>query len=131
MPSFGKKTPFSSVHLTPFEVAYGVDANGNSPRAENVEGLGENSRFRVFSRSEIAGRGDSLDIGWLKADDSMDSNDLPAPDVLAGEAMAELTEALRELDELMRSLGANDEAEIQKKMLAEVMGLTVLEGYGD
>ncbi len=131
MPNFGKRTPFGPGHLKPFEQAYGADANGNSPRAENVEGIGELSRFRVFSRADIAARGDSLDISWLKDADSLDANDLPAPEVLAGEAMAELTEALRELDELMKALGAGDEAEVQKKLLADVMGLAVVEGAGD
>jgi len=131
MPNFGKRTPFGPGHLKPFEEAYGADANGNSPRAENVEGIGELSRFRVFTRADIAARGDSLDISWLKDANSLDANDLPAPEVLAGEAMAELTEALRELDELMKALGAGDEAEVQKKLLADVMGLAVVEGNGD
>lgn len=125
MPSFGKRTPFGSEHLKSFEEAYGEDPNGNSQRAENVEGIGELSRFRVFTRGQLRERGDSLDINWLKDADSVDANDLPTPEVLAGEAMAELTEALRELDELMKALGAGDEAELQKRMLAEVMGLAV------
>ena len=131
MSSFGKRTPFGAAHLKPFEEAYGLDANGRSPRAENVEGLVELSRFRVFTREQVRERGDSLDISWLKDADSMDAADLPAPEVLAGEAMAELTEALRELDQLMQALGAEDEAEQQKRMLAEVMGLVVAQENGD
>ncbi|MEE4464313.1 N-6 DNA methylase, partial [Azotobacter chroococcum] len=118
MPSFGKRTPFGAQHLKAFEDAYGEDPNGNSPRAENVEGIGELSRFRVFTREQIRERGDSLDISWLKDDSSIDASELPAPEVLAGEAMAELTEALRELDALMQALGAGDEATAQKRMLA-------------
>ena len=131
MPSFGKRTPFGPAHLNPFEKAYGEDPNGNSPRAENVEGIGEASRFRCFTRAQIAERGDSLDISWLKDADSVDAADLPAPELLAGEAMAELTEALRELDELMKALGAGDEALEQKRLLAEVMGLDVVEAEND
>ncbi len=131
MPNFGKRTPFGAAHLKPFEDAYGNDPNGNSPRAENVEGLGELSRFRVFTRDQIRERGDSLDISWLKDADSLDAKDLPAPEVLAGEAMAELTEALHELEELMKTLGAGDEVAAQKQLMAEVMGLAVLEGNGD
>lgn len=125
MPSFGKRTQFDAVHLKPFEDAYGKDPNGNSPRAENVEGIGENSRFRVFTREHIRERGDSLDMSWLKDADSLDASELPSPEVLAGEAMTELTEALRELDQLMQALGAGDEVEQQKRILAEVMGLDV------
>lgn len=131
MPSFGKRTPFGAAHLKPFEDAYGDDPNGNSPRAENVEGLGELSRFRVFTREQIRERSDSLDISWLKDADSLDANDLPAPEVLAGEAMAELTEALRELEELMKALGAGDEVAAQRQLMAEVMGLTVAQENGD
>lgn len=50
MPSFGKRNPFGASHLKPFEEVYGEDVNGSSPRAENVEGIGELSRFRCFPR---------------------------------------------------------------------------------
>ena len=142
MPSFGKRTPFGDAHLKPFEDAYGSDPNGNSPRAENVDGaaqgsanvaggrtpgatIGELSRFRCFTREQISERGDSLDISWLKDDNAMDAADLPAPEVLAGEAMAELTEALHELEALMEALGADDEVVAQKRLMAEVVGLDV------
>ncbi|WP_447745020.1 N-6 DNA methylase [Pseudomonas nicosulfuronedens] len=131
MPNFGKRTPFDTKYLAPFEEAYGSDANGHSPRAENVEGIGELSRFRVFTREQIRDRGDSLDISWLKNDDSLDTHELPAPEVLAGEAMAELTGALHQLEELMKALGAGDEAVAQKQLIAEVMGLTVVQENED
>ncbi|RXE33696.1 N-6 DNA methylase, partial [Xanthomonas perforans] len=121
MPSFGKRTPFGPTHLKPFEEAYGSDPNGASPRTDE----GEQGRFRCFTRAQIAERGDSLDISWLKDADSVDADSLPAPEVLAAEAMAELSEALRELDALMQALGAGDEALEQKRLLAEVMGLEV------
>lgn len=128
MPSFGKRTPFDSIHLKPFEEAYGDDVNGNSPRAENIGGIGEFSRFRVFSREQIRERGDSLDISWIKDIDSLSSSDLPSPEILAGEAMAELTEAMHELEELMKTLGAIDEVAAQKQLMAEVMGIGAAEG---
>ncbi len=43
--------------------------------------------------------------------------------MLAGEAMAELTEAMSELYQLMQALGANDEAEAQKQLIEEAFGL--------
>lgn len=131
MPSFGKRTPFGANHLQSFEEAYGADPNGNSPREGNVEGIGELSRFRVFTREQIRERGDSLDISWLKDADSIDAADLPAPEVLAGEAMAELTQALHELEELMQALGAGDEVIAQKQLMADVLGLAVVEGSED
>ena len=84
----------------------------------------ENSRWRVFSREWIReSKGDSLDISWLKDNNSVDAANLPDPEILAAEAMSELTEALRELDGLLNALGAGDEAESQKKLLAEVLGM--------
>ncbi|MEX5329665.1 N-6 DNA methylase [Pseudomonas paraeruginosa] len=130
-PNFGKRNPFGSAHLKPFEDAYGVDANGNSARAENVDGIGTLSRFRVFTRDFIRERGDSLDISWLKDADILDPTKLPAPEVLAGEAMAEMTEALHELEELMKALGAGDEVAAQKQLMAEVMGLAIAREDGD
>ena len=56
----------------------------------------------------------------------MDAADLPAPELLAAEAMGELTEALRELDGLMRALGAEDEAVAQRELVAETLGMNLV-----
>ena len=48
---------------------------------------------------------------------------LPEPDVLAAEAMNELTEALRELNGLMQALGAGDEAKVQRQLLIDALAL--------
>jgi type I restriction enzyme M protein len=140
MPSFGKRTPFTEEYLKPFEKVFGKKANGTSKRSEGewswnakeadvAEGAAENddlakSRWRVFSRDWIRDtKGDSLDISWLKDKDSVDAANLPEPEVLAAEAMSELTEALREMDGLMRALGAGDEADVQKQLLQDVLGV--------
>ena len=84
----------------------------------------QTSRWRRFSREWIRDtKGDSLDISWLKDADSLAAENLPEPDVLAAEAMSELTEALRELDGLMAALGSQDEAAAQKRLLADALGL--------
>lgn len=117
MPSFGKRTPFSASHLEPFEACY-----AENPRVDQ----GENGRWRCFSREYVRDtKGDSLDISWLKDENSVDAANLPEPEVLAAEAMSELTEALRELDGLLTALGKGDEAKVQKDLLAEVLGLEV------
>ncbi len=149
MPSFGKRTPFNDAHLSPFEKVYGKKADGSSKRTEGdwsfttestetqssskspslsasseAGGEIESSRWRCFSRDWIRDtKGDSLDISWIKDADSVDAANLPEPDVLAAEAMGELTEALRELDGLMQALGNGDEADAQKALLADVLGL--------
>lgn len=145
MPSFGKRTPFGERHLKPFEAVYGDDPNGQSLRQEgewsfnaeeiavDIDASEENqnvsddrlakARWRCFSREWIRDtKGDSLDISWLKDKGSIDAADLPAPEVLAGEAMSELVQALGELDGLMRELGAGDEADGQRVLLKEVIG---------
>ncbi|WP_274879844.1 N-6 DNA methylase [Vibrio harveyi] len=139
MNTFGKRRPLTEKHFEAFINAYGADKNGQSPREEGVyETLGnifaegeeavenviENARFRKFSRDYIRDqKGDSLDISWLKDLEATSAENLPEPEVLAGEAMAELTEAMSEIYQLMQALGANDEAEAQKQLLEEAFGL--------
>lgn len=132
MSNFGKRTPFGEQHLTPFEKVFGKKADGTSKRTEgewsfmdqDADFNLENSRWRMFTRDYIRDtKSDSLDISWLKDNDSVDAASLPEPDVLAAEAMGELTEALRELDALLAVLGAGDRAKVQKDLLAEVLGL--------
>lgn len=115
MPSFGKRAPFSREHLKPFEAVYGDQPDGTATReegewsltAEGTEKTLTTSRWRCFTREWIAKcKEDSLSIPWLKDADSVDAVDLPDPDVLAAEAMNELTEALRELDGLMAALAS-------------------------
>lgn len=63
------------------------------------------------------------DISWLKDLEATSAENLPEPEVLVGEAMTELTEAMSELYQLMLALGANDEAEAQKQLIEEAFGL--------
>ncbi len=123
MPSFGKRTAFTRDYFQDFIQCFGNDKDGNAKREELEDEVDKQSRWRAFSREAIAERGDSLDISWIKDEDIVDAADLPEPEVLAGEAMSELTEALRELSELMVALGAEDEAQAQKMMLSEALGL--------
>jgi type I restriction enzyme M protein len=114
MPSFGKRTPFTDSHLTPFEAVYGEQSDGSSPREEgewsfiddDKQNDAEHSRWRCFSREWIRdNKGDSLDISWLKDKDSIDAADLPKPDVLAQTAKTELEAALKDIDNLITALG--------------------------
>ncbi len=128
MPSFGKRTQFTKNYFDEFIQCFGSDSNGEAPReeladSENAEGQLKQGRWKVFTREQITERGDSLDISWIKDDDVIDAADLPEPDELAAEAMGELTEALRELSELMEALGCHDDAENQKILMAQALGL--------
>jgi type I restriction enzyme M protein len=101
MPKFGKRTPFTASYFEEFEVAYGDKPDGSSPRSDQ----GEAGRFRIFSRAWIAERSDSLDIAWLKDENTEDAADLPEPAVLAQEAMGELAAAMAELQGILAELG--------------------------
>ena len=100
MPSFGKRTPFTRAHFAEFEKAYGEDPLGKSKRKD----LGETGRFRKFTREEIAKRGDNLDITWLKDDSVTDHADLPEPEEIAAEIVAQLQTALEEMQALQEEL---------------------------
>ncbi len=66
---------------------------------------GESGRFRKFTREQIAERGDSLDISWLKDDSATEAQDLPEPAELAQEAINELDAAMEELRGILEELG--------------------------
>ncbi len=101
MPSFGKRTPFTRAHFAELEKAYGDDPLGKSKRKDG----GETGRFRKFTRDEITKRGDNLDISWLKDDSVTDHADLPEPEEIAAEIVAQLTTALEEMQALQEELG--------------------------
>ncbi|MBQ26205.1 N-6 DNA methylase [Alcanivorax sp.] len=104
-----------------------IDLSEDAKQTDENQGVDDqlvHSRWRCFTREWIADhKGDSLDIAWLKDSDSVDAANLPEPEVLAGEAMGELVQALGELDGLMRELGAGEEADGQKLLVAECFGL--------
>ena len=101
MPAFGKRTPLTREHFAEFEAAYGPDPHGKAPRTAT----GPEGRWQCFSREEIAARGDSLDLAWLKDDSTEDASELPEPAELAREAMEELEGALADLRAILAELG--------------------------
>jgi len=100
MPKFGKRTPLTEAHFKDFEKSYGKDANGGSQRKD----LGEDGRFRKFSRKEIADRNENLDINWLRDESSDDNNGLPEPEVLAASILDRLQTAAKEIKALQKEL---------------------------
>ena len=85
MPQFGKRTPLLRGHFAEFERAFG----------DKPDGSGE----------WVAGRGDSLDISWLKDESETGAGELPEPDLLVQEAVTELEGALVELRGILEELG--------------------------
>lgn len=93
-----KERPLAPEHFKEFEQCYGADPNGGSKRKD----LGQEGRFRKFSLSEVKERGYKLDITWLKDDSLEDSDELPEPQDLAGEAIKELEAVVDDLREILR-----------------------------
>ena len=96
MPSFGKTTPLKAEHFADFEKAY----EAQDRRAVQDE------RWNVFTRDEIAAKGNSLDLGLIRDNSVLDYNDLPDPAASAAEAAAQLEEAVDLLQSVVKELNA-------------------------
>jgi type I restriction enzyme M protein len=81
-----KDRPLTSQHFAEFEKCFGTDPNGLSKRKD----LGDEGRFRRFAGDDIKKGGYKLDVMWLKDESLEDSDELPDPQDLATEAIAEL-----------------------------------------
>jgi type I restriction enzyme M protein len=92
-----KERPLSAEHFAEFEKCYGKDPNGQSKRKD----LGEDGRFRVFSIQQVKERGYKLDFTWLRDESLEDSDELPEPQDLAAEAIAELEAVVDDLREIV------------------------------
>lgn len=94
MPSFGKTTPLKPEHFADFEAAF---------EAEDRRAV-QDERWSVFTREEIAAKGNSLDLGLIRDDSVLDYNDLPDPVDSAEETVAQLEEAVDLLNSVVREL---------------------------
>jgi type I restriction enzyme M protein len=73
---------------------------------ENRHQREESERFKAFSYEELVKRDKaSLDIFWLKDESLEDSDNLPAPEVLAAEIVESLETALGEFRAIYEELG--------------------------
>jgi type I restriction enzyme M protein len=80
-----------------------------SPSPLRGEGEGNEGRWRAYTYDEIAARDKvSLDIFWLRDESLSDSDNLPDPDVLAAEIVADLEAALEQFREIAGDLGGGD-----------------------
>lgn len=68
-------------------------------------------RWRAYDYEELVGRDKaSLDIFWLKDDALADSDNLPAPEVIAQEIVEDMEAALEQFRLIAADLGGNAEA---------------------
>jgi type I restriction enzyme M protein len=76
-------------------------------RPENRHKRKESERFHAFGYDELAKRDKAnLDIFWLKDESLEESANLPGPDVVAAEIVADLESALDEFREIATDLGS-------------------------
>lgn len=94
MPSFGKTNPLQKSHFEAFEKAY---------TAEDRRTV-KDDRWQVFTREQIAEKGNSLDLGLIRDDSVLDYNDLPDPIESAEEAASQLEEAADLLKSVVKEL---------------------------
>ncbi len=94
MPSFGKTNPLQTDHFADFEVAY---------EATDRHAV-QDERWSVFTREQIAQKGNSLDLGLIKDNSVIDYADLPDPIESGEEAIAQLEEAVALLQSVVNEL---------------------------
>jgi type I restriction enzyme M protein len=101
-PPYGKTNPLKQADFDEFCAAFGDDPWGRAERQDK----GESSRFRRFTRAEIAARGDNLDIIWLKDTSGNAEDGLQTPEEIAAAIELHLTAALEEVRALVEELGS-------------------------
>ena len=101
MPSFGKTNPLKTEHFADFEAAF----EAADRRAVQDE------RWSVFTREQIAQKGNSLDLGLIRDDSVVDYDDLPDPIESGEEAIAQLEEAVDLLQSVVNELKALSEVD--------------------
>ena len=100
MPAFGKTRPLKGQDFSDFESAYGNDPCATTKRKDQ----GEEGRFRCFTREHIKGRGDNLDISWLRDETGDAEEQLTEPDEIAAAIIGHLSNALEEVEALTEEL---------------------------
>ena len=104
-----KDRPLTDAHFAEFEKCYGKDPNG---RAKRQPSDSKEDRWRKFHISEVKHRDFKLDgFKWLKDESLEDSDELPEPEELVTDAIAELEAAVEELNAIASLLESNNGAE--------------------
>jgi type I restriction enzyme M protein len=97
-----KDRPLTSQHFAEFEACYGPDPNGHTGRDPQDS---KEDRWRSFPISEVKERDFKIDsLKWLKDESLDDMDDLPEPEELASDAIAELENAVEELNSVIEML---------------------------
>ena len=105
MDAFGKTRQLTIEDCKDFEKVFGNGAHGEAKRKDQ----GEEGRFRLFTREQIAGRGDNLDITWLKDTSNDPEDEMTEPDELSAAIIGHLRTALEEIEAFSEELSVPDE----------------------
>ena len=86
--------------------------NDRSKRVAMWSDTTPGGRWRSYDYAELAGEDGkggrdkcSLDLFWLKDESLLDADNLPDPDVIAGEIADDLRSALEQIEEILGDLG--------------------------
>lgn len=101
-PAYGKTRALVEADFTDFVAAYGGDPLGKARRKDQ----GDEGRFRKFTREDIAKRNDSLDIVWLREDETSSEEQLTDPEDIAAAIVGHLRAALLEIEGVSEELVA-------------------------
>jgi type I restriction enzyme M protein len=97
-----KDRPLTSQYFAGFESCFGSDPNGHSKRNPNDS---KDDRWRTFTINEAKERDFKIDsLKWLKDESLDDADELPEPEELATDAIAELEGAVEELNTIILML---------------------------
>jgi type I restriction enzyme M protein len=97
-----KSRPLTPAHFAEFELCYGPDPNGHSPRSHEDSADG---RWRSFTMDDVKQHHYKLDsFKWIRSLDLDDPTELRDPEELLTEAMEEMNLALDELADLQKIL---------------------------
>ena len=99
--SFGKTRLLTQRDFAAFELAFGSDPLGKSPRKDE----GEEGRFRYFNREQIAARNDDLDIAWLRDTNDDPEDQLTEPEDIAAAITGHMRAASDEIEAINDDLG--------------------------
>ena len=103
-----KKNPLKLEDLRDFITCYNPDNRHKRKELFNAETNPE-GRWRKFSYAEIIARDKtSLDISWIKDKSLADLDNLPDPDVLAGEIIENLEAGLESFKEIMLTINGKE-----------------------
>ncbi len=97
-----KDRPLAPTHFAEFEACYGKEPNGRAARDPHDS---KEDRWRSFTIAEVKEHDYKFDgFKWLREESLDDLDELPEPAELVTDAIAELEEAVAELNAVMRLL---------------------------